>query len=72
MKTKFLYVIPVTILLVSVSGCLKKKSATDQKSEYRIWYDEPADDWNEALPIGNGRLGAMVIGDVNREAAAAQ
>ena len=28
----------------------------------RIWYKSPADDWNEALPIGNGRIGGMVFG----------
>ncbi|MFI1745648.1 glycoside hydrolase family 95 protein [Thalassobellus sediminis] len=31
--------------------------------ELKLWYDEPAEIWNEALPIGNGRLGAMVFGD---------
>jgi alpha-L-fucosidase 2 len=30
-------------------------------------YDRPAGDWNEALPVGNGRLGAMVRGGVARE-----
>ncbi|MEQ8580469.1 MAG: glycoside hydrolase N-terminal domain-containing protein [Marinoscillum sp.] len=30
--------------------------------DMRLWYDEPAPNWNEALPIGNGRLGAMVYG----------
>ena len=29
----------------------------------KLWYKSPADDWNEALPIGNGRIGAMVFGD---------
>lgn len=29
----------------------------------KLWYDEPAEIWNEALPLGNGRLGAMVFGD---------
>ncbi|MBQ2587675.1 MAG: glycoside hydrolase family 95 protein, partial [Prevotella sp.] len=29
-----------------------------------LWYDRPAQYWNEALPIGNGRLGAMVYGNV--------
>ena len=29
----------------------------------RLWYDQPAVEWVEALPIGNGRLGAMVFGD---------
>jgi alpha-L-fucosidase 2 len=28
----------------------------------RLWYRQPAKDWNEALPVGNGRLGAMVFG----------
>ena len=28
----------------------------------RLWYNKPATDWNEALPLGNGRLGAMVFG----------
>lgn len=27
-----------------------------------LWYRQPAADWNEALPLGNGRLGAMVFG----------
>jgi alpha-L-fucosidase 2 len=32
-----------------------------------LWYREPAREWVEALPIGNGRLGAMVFGGVNQE-----
>ncbi len=31
--------------------------------ELQLWYTQPADNWNEALPIGNGRIGAMVFGD---------
>src|SRR5689334_615285 len=27
-----------------------------------LWYDKPASEWTEALPIGNGRLGAMIFG----------
>ena len=30
-------------------------------------YDRPAENWNEALPVGNGRLGAMVFGGVGEE-----
>jgi len=33
----------------------------------RLWYEKPAATWVEALPIGNGRLGAMVFGDPARE-----
>ncbi len=34
----------------------------------KLWYDKPAEDWEkEALPIGNGRLGAMFFGGIQRE-----
>ncbi len=33
----------------------------------RLWYKQPASCWNEALPVGNGRLGAMVFGGVDKE-----
>ena len=32
-----------------------------------LWYRTPAAGWNEALPIGNGRLGAMVFGGIREE-----
>jgi alpha-L-fucosidase 2 len=36
-------------------------------SDLRLWYRQPASEWNEALPIGNGRLAAMVFGSVESE-----
>lgn len=33
----------------------------------RLWYRAPAASWNEALPVGNGRLGAMVFGGTREE-----
>ena len=33
----------------------------------KLWYDKPAANWNEALPIGNGRLAAMLFGDPENE-----
>jgi len=32
-----------------------------------LWYDQPAAQWTEALPLGNGRLGAMVFGGTTSE-----
>lgn len=32
-----------------------------------LWYEQPAETWNEALPVGNGRLGAMVFGQTGTE-----
>src|ERR1051325_1597577 len=36
-------------------------------SSHVLWYRQPAKQWVEALPIGNGRLGAMVFGGVEKE-----
>jgi alpha-L-fucosidase 2 len=33
-----------------------------QNTDLKLWYTKPAANWNEALPVGNGRLGAMVFG----------
>lgn len=33
----------------------------------KIWFDHTAGKWEEALPIGNGRLGAMIFGGIQRE-----
>ena len=52
----------LTILLTSLS--LKAASAA---SRLELWYDQPAAKWNEALPIGNGRMGAMIFGGVTNE-----
>jgi alpha-L-fucosidase 2 len=38
-----------------------------QQKKYVLWYKQPAKDWNEALPLGNGRLGAMVFGRADTE-----
>jgi alpha-L-fucosidase 2 len=35
--------------------------------DLKLWYDKPAGQWVEALPVGNGRLGAMVFGGVDSE-----
>ena len=41
--------------------------STDNSFSLKLWYTKPAENWNEALPIGNGRLGAMVFGGIKQE-----
>src|SRR5450755_3966047 len=36
-------------------------------ADHVLWYLQPATKWNAALPIGNGRLGAMIFGGVDEE-----
>lgn len=38
-----------------------------QNNPSKLWYQQQAANWNEALPIGNGRLGGMVFGRVRHE-----
>jgi hypothetical protein len=41
--------------------------AGDSAAATVLWYRQPAQKWTEALPVGNGRLGAMVFGGVAQE-----
>ncbi len=44
------------------------KPATASTGDLKIWFTQPATNWErQALPIGNGRLGAMIFGDPARE-----
>ncbi|MDW7695866.1 glycoside hydrolase family 95 protein [Flammeovirgaceae bacterium SG7u.111] len=52
-------------LSVLCMSCMQ--ADVDQPSSLKLWYDAPAANWNEALPIGNGRLGAMVFGIPDQE-----
>ena len=50
--------------------CMAIIASTDLKAQQApvLWYDSPAEYWEEALPLGNGRLGAMVYGNPVNEA----
>ncbi len=47
-------------------GIISKGSAQSD-SLLKLWYNQPAGEWVEALPVGNGRLGAMVYGNPFKE-----
>jgi alpha-L-fucosidase 2 len=48
---------------IAVAGTL----SAAEPSPTELWYDRPADIWTDALPVGNGRLAAMVFGGVENE-----
>ena len=49
------------------SGCIFLSTTLPFGKEYKLWYNAPATVWEEALPIGNGRIGAMVYGNPLQE-----
>ena len=64
MKRSYL-IIMMAILLSCIS--LSAQETLADRHSIKIWYDHPAARWTEALPIGNGRLGAMIFGRPQEE-----
>ncbi|NLA50296.1 MAG: glycoside hydrolase family 95 protein, partial [Bacteroidales bacterium] len=52
----------ILVCLLVLSSIIINISARDH-SYLKLWYRQPAKQWVEALPVGNGRLGAMIYGD---------
>jgi len=50
----------LSVLAVSIS-------AKADDNEMRLWYSSPANEWVEALPLGNSHMGAMVYGGISEE-----
>ncbi len=47
--------------ICAASLILSISTRSPAQSDLKLWYDSPAREWTAALPIGNGRLGAMVF-----------
>jgi alpha-L-fucosidase 2 len=62
MRFKILSINLVFTLFISLSA-----NSQQDSSGMRIWFNRPASNWNEALPVGNGRQGAMIFGGIDKE-----
>jgi alpha-L-fucosidase 2 len=56
--------IVMALLCAATVSC---RTTGEEKNNWKLWYDAPAEKWVEALPLGNGRLGVMVFGNPARE-----
>jgi alpha-L-fucosidase 2 len=65
MKSRMLSVIVFSSCLFIVTGL--QSDGQDLPSGLKIWFTHPAGSWNDALPVGNGSLGAMIFGGVEKE-----
>lgn len=66
LKTQYLPFMPKLYLLVLLCVCLISKLSA-QKTAIHIKFNKPASSFEESLPLGNGRLGALVYGHTNKE-----
>src|SRR6516162_9200502 len=64
--TKIRFLSPAFFLSMLVTAIVVRGQAATNLSE-SLWYKQPAEKWTDALPIGNGRMGAMVFGGVPDE-----
>jgi alpha-L-fucosidase 2 len=55
-----------SLILIGLSACTSPEIEISDTSS-RLWYDSPAEKWNDAMPVGNGRLAAMVYGGLHTE-----
>ena len=60
MKTKLYLIFLLLIFTFQVN-------AKQKKEDLKLWYTRPASKWLEALPVGNGSLGGMIFGGIERE-----
>lgn len=61
---KLFFILLLATMGLYLSSC---ESTTVPPKDYSLWYSQPAKVWEEALPIGNGRLGAMIFGNPYQE-----
>jgi len=64
MKKFYAVFTPILIIFVFTT-CVRHSK--ESGNSLKMWYKQPAAVWDEALPVGNGRLGAMVFGDPEHE-----
>lgn len=57
----------LVLSVLTLFSCNSSKTDKELNPSMMLWYNKPASNWNEALPIGNGRLGAMVYGGIEKE-----
>jgi len=55
------------VLIVAAAATALSAGARAADSDLKLTYDRPATKWTEALPLGNGRIGAMVFGGTEAE-----
>ena len=59
--------VPMSQFLVAAVVFVAELGHAAPAQDLKLWYDKPAGQWVEALPVGNGRLGAMVFGGVDSD-----
>lgn len=57
----------IIFLIFMILSCGRTIDNDEYAGKWRLWYNQPANEWTQALPVGNGRIGAMVFGGLQKE-----
>ena len=62
----------ISFIVLSIFFIISGFQTADSQNKYsnKLWYEQPADEWMKSLPLGNGRVSAMIFGGVETETVA--
>lgn len=60
-------ILPLIFFILTLGAACSSESEKNPDTKTFLWYTQPAEKWVEALPIGNGSIGAMVYGTIGKE-----
>jgi alpha-L-fucosidase 2 len=67
-RREFVTTVPLVAAAVKATASASPLPfVTEERNPWRLWYQQPAERWLDSLPLGNGRIGAMVFGGVQQE-----
>jgi len=67
-RRQFVAAVPAIAALTTADLAANPASpSVEEQNPWRLWYRQPAERWLDSLPLGNGRLGAMIFGGMQQE-----
>ncbi len=54
----------VVLVLLIFCGCSHENEGESKKRELKLWYEKPANHFEESLVLGNGKIGASIFGGI--------
>lgn len=66
-QSNLLKITSIAVIQLLFSNFSNAQNSKSIKQDLKLWYNSPAKEWVEALPVGNGKIGAMIFGGVDEE-----
>ncbi len=57
----------IAVQILFTHFCEAQNKTNSNTQDLKLWYNKPSEKWVEALPVGNGKIGAMIFGGIEEE-----